>query len=207
MSHPRPGPVQFGRPAFLPPVELRALPFNALRHQLPTQNPVQAGRALQAALRNAERPGYTAPTLMPRRLVQSRWKRAPGGRVRGGFLPAGSSVGGLFSAILAERARRAQVLAVTSQRSMMLSADAAALARGQQRLAHVPGQLPTPGPARTLPRVSSVPAPGMTIRSKSDLETFIRDVERAGIRAHAARSQAQSAQFQSAHAAIARGGR
>jgi len=186
-------------------VELRALPFDALRHQLPTQNPVQAGRALQAAMHNAAQVGYTAPTLMPRRLVQSRWKRAPGGQVRGGFLPAGSSVGGLFSAILAERSRRQQMLAMTPQRSLTSTMDSAAIAHGQQRLAHVPGQLPTPGPARTLPRMNDVPAPELL--TKFDLRTFARNAERSGLRTQAIRGQAQDTRMRSALMAVARGGR
>jgi len=191
--HPFSGPVAV-HGSMLPPVEIRALPFDALRHQLPTQNPVQAGRALQAALMNAANPAYTPPQLLPRRLVQSRWKRAPGGRNRGGFLPAGSSVPGLTAAQEHERARQAWL--ATLQPVARTSIDQAAIARGQQTLRRVQGTTPVAGPARTLPRATSVPDPALL--QPFELRRFVQSQERRQLQARANRAQRQTAQLESA---------
>jgi len=201
---PRPftGPVRFGTSSFLPPVELRALPFDALRHQLPTRNPVQAGRALQQALRNAATAGYEPPQLLPRSLVQSRWKRAEGVEARAGFLPAGSSVPGLVAALEGERARQAQIAAAFPRTQTI---DQAAVAHGQQTLHRVPGVLPTPGPARTRPLANSVAAPELL--TTFDLAAFVRKAEHRTVQARAVRATRQADTLTEAKAATLTGWR
>lgn len=183
------GPVRFGRPPFLPPQELRVLPFNALRTSLPTRNPRTASEALEAALQNAATPAYAPPILMPAHMVQSRWKRGRGGQTRGALKPAGASGRSFAATIAHEDARRARLAPILHPVETM-SAQRFVDQVGANRLAQIPGTLPVSGRARTRP--ASISSPPDYLTAAFDLRAFVREQERAAVVATHKRSVRQA---------------